>query len=83
MDFEVADFFDYSTTKRYDVILAMDVIEHLPEDLGRKLVATATCFLKRGDTILAQESANPIAWLRKLHEIQFESDAFRHYVRSG
>jgi len=36
--FEVEDFFDYKFKKPFDVVVNMDVIEHLSEKMGHKLV---------------------------------------------
>lgn len=37
--FECGDFFDYKFKEKFDVVVNLDVIEHLDEQLGKKLVA--------------------------------------------
>lgn len=39
VEFLKEDVFDMEPTHRYDVVLALDVIEHMPEEQGRQLVA--------------------------------------------
>ncbi|MFC1896823.1 class I SAM-dependent methyltransferase [Thermodesulfobacteriota bacterium] len=36
--FRLGDFFEFPETERYDVIVALDVIEHMPEEEGQRLV---------------------------------------------
>lgn len=50
--FEQADFFDYPADRRHDLIVALDVIEHMPPDLGRRLVATAARHLAPGGLLV-------------------------------
>ena len=46
VDFLVADFFELDTNTRYDVILALDVIEHMPAEQGDLLLARISSSLK-------------------------------------
>jgi len=46
LTFEVADFFTWSTDKKYNVIVLLDVIEHLDPDRGRQMIEHTTRFLK-------------------------------------
>ena len=46
VDFEVTDFFDYPEDTKHDVIVAVDVIEHMSESVGRKLMAKAARHLR-------------------------------------
>jgi 2-polyprenyl-3-methyl-5-hydroxy-6-metoxy-1,4-benzoquinol methylase len=39
VDFSIGDFFQMSTEKKYDVIVALDVIEHMTLELGSKLIS--------------------------------------------
>lgn len=41
VQFEVADFFDLEPQRKVDVIVALDIIEHMPVEMGHRLVATA------------------------------------------
>ncbi len=41
VDFKLMDFFEYSEDKKYDVIVLLDVLEHMNEDNGRKLIKKA------------------------------------------
>ena len=43
--FEVGDFFDYSEHEKFDVIVNMDVIEHMPVEIGHELVQKASKLL--------------------------------------
>ncbi|MCK4627531.1 MAG: class I SAM-dependent methyltransferase [Sedimentisphaerales bacterium] len=43
--FEVADFFEYDPKLEFDVIVMLDVIEHMEENLGRKMIQRTTRFL--------------------------------------
>jgi 2-polyprenyl-3-methyl-5-hydroxy-6-metoxy-1,4-benzoquinol methylase len=38
VNFKQIDFFEYEPSCKYDVIVAIDVIEHMPENVGYKLV---------------------------------------------
>lgn len=46
VDFIVGDFFNLDETLKYDVIVALDVIEHMPEDVGHLFVAAISRHLK-------------------------------------
>lgn len=46
VDFMVGDFFDMDETLKYDVIVALDVIEHMPEDVGRRFISAISRHLK-------------------------------------
>jgi SAM-dependent methyltransferase len=39
VEFELVDLYDLAVSRRYDVVLALDVIEHLPIEEGHQLVA--------------------------------------------
>lgn len=45
--FQEVDFFDMKSKEKYDVIVAMDVIEHLPYELAKKLIQKSTRHLKQ------------------------------------
>jgi 2-polyprenyl-3-methyl-5-hydroxy-6-metoxy-1,4-benzoquinol methylase len=45
--FRKADFFKVNNKKRYNAIVALDVIEHLPYELGEKLIAKTCSHLKQ------------------------------------
>ena len=46
VDFQVADFFELVTDTKYDVILALDVIEHMTAEQGAQLLARISSHLK-------------------------------------
>lgn len=46
IDFQVADFFELGSDSNYDVILALDVIEHMPAERGDELLAQIAKKLK-------------------------------------
>jgi 2-polyprenyl-3-methyl-5-hydroxy-6-metoxy-1,4-benzoquinol methylase len=45
-EFKVADLFELEETSQYDVVIALDVIEHMPIEYGHKLVAEMARHLK-------------------------------------
>jgi 2-polyprenyl-3-methyl-5-hydroxy-6-metoxy-1,4-benzoquinol methylase len=44
--FENADFFTFPIGEPYDAVVALDVIEHMPVEIGQKLVTTASKHLR-------------------------------------
>lgn len=46
VEFKVGDFFELEAAHQYDVIVSLDVIEHMPIEQGRKLVSTMARHLK-------------------------------------
>lgn len=46
VSFIQGDFFEYNQKTKHDVIASLDVIEHMPEELGDKLIARTTQHLK-------------------------------------
>lgn len=70
--FEIGDFFDYSEGSKYDVIVALDVIEHMSENVGSKLVGkTAKHLHNTGMLVLGTPS-------RYSHEYQSEFSKAGH-----
>lgn len=46
VEFKVGDFFDLEFILQYDVVVALDIIEHMPVEQGHKLVAAMAKHLK-------------------------------------
>ena len=44
--FEVCDFFDYPESDQFDVVVNMDVIEHMSQEMGRKLIGKISKVVK-------------------------------------
>lgn len=52
VDFEVADFFTYPAERKFDAIAALDVIEHMPIEVGAQLIAKASTHLNPGGMLI-------------------------------
>ena len=46
IDFQVRDLFDMPLDQKYDAVVSLDVIEHMPMELGHKLIAKKASLLK-------------------------------------
>lgn len=46
------DFFDLDDKEKFDVIVNLDVIEHMPEDIGEKLIAKTTNHLSKNGMMI-------------------------------
>lgn len=46
VEFIIGDFFELSEGLKYDVIVALDVIEHMPVEMGKRFVAAVSKHLK-------------------------------------
>lgn len=52
VEFKVGDFFKMNLEKKYDAVIAMDVIEHMPEEKGNELVRLMATNLKKSGMII-------------------------------
>ena len=52
VDFELIDFFDMPSKSRYDAVVALDVIEHMPKADGRRLIKKTTAHLKKDGILI-------------------------------
>jgi 2-polyprenyl-3-methyl-5-hydroxy-6-metoxy-1,4-benzoquinol methylase len=46
VEFKVGDFFELEAVTQYDVVVALDIIEHMPVEQGHKLTAAVARHLK-------------------------------------
>jgi len=57
IEFIHGDFFDLDTKEKFDCLVNLDVIEHMPEDIGKKFIAkTAKHLSKNGMMIIGTPS---------------------------
>ena len=52
IEFLAQDFFDYAPDEKFDVIVSLDVIEHMPVDLGHKLIAHKSKLVKDNGLVI-------------------------------
>lgn len=52
VNFQVEDLFNMKTNKKFDVVLSLDVIEHMPFEMGQKLVAKKASLLKENGLLI-------------------------------
>jgi 2-polyprenyl-3-methyl-5-hydroxy-6-metoxy-1,4-benzoquinol methylase len=52
VSFEVADFFEFPRERRFDAVVALDVIEHMPIEVGARLIEKAGQHLNPGGMVV-------------------------------
>jgi 2-polyprenyl-3-methyl-5-hydroxy-6-metoxy-1,4-benzoquinol methylase len=52
VEFRLQSVFDHDTSRRYDAVVSLDVIEHLPVDEGKKFVAQLAQLCERNGVVI-------------------------------